>query len=52
MSSTGEKPKNLVRQRIFITVAIVVALGLAIMTIYSTLSAPRVGAPTVEVPKE
>jgi hypothetical protein len=51
MSSEGEKPRNLVRQRIFIVVAVIVALGLAMMTIYSTLSTPRVGGPTVEVPK-
>jgi hypothetical protein len=51
MTSDGNGQKSLTRQRIFIVVAVIVALGLAIMTIYSTLSAPRVGAPTVEVPK-
>lgn len=52
MTSDEDRPKSLTRQRIFIVVAVIVALGLAIMTIYSTLSEPQVGAPTVEVPKE
>lgn len=51
MSSEGDKPRNFTRQRIYIVVAVIVALGLAIMTIYNTLSVPDASAPTVEVPK-
>ena len=49
--SQGEKPRNLTRQRIYIVIGVVVALGLAVMTIYSTLSVPEASAPTVEAPK-